>query len=60
MNALLLRPEEAAEVLSLSRATIYALMASGAIASVKIGRSRRISRDALEAYVAGLTAQAAS
>lgn len=60
MNPLLYRPEEAAEALSLSRATIYELMSSGAIASVKIGRSRRISREALESYVASLVGAEAS
>lgn len=60
MTPLMYRPEEAAEVLSLSRATVYELMSSGAIASVKIGRSRRITREALEAYVAGLTGGSAS
>jgi excisionase family DNA binding protein len=52
----LYRPEEAAEVLSLSRATIYELMADGLITSVKIGRSRRIPHEALEAFVASLVA----
>jgi excisionase family DNA binding protein len=62
MNAqqLLYRPEEAAEALSLSRATVYELIASGDLASVKIGRSRRITRDALEHYVARLESNGAA
>jgi len=60
MTPLLYRPEEAAEVLSLSRTTVYELMSSGTIASVKIGRSRRISHEALEQYVAGLAVAEAS
>jgi excisionase family DNA binding protein len=34
---LLLRPEEAAEALSVSRTTLYGLLTSGAIRSVKAG-----------------------
>jgi excisionase family DNA binding protein len=38
-------------MLSLSRAHVYREIARGALASVQIGRSRRVSRAALEAYV---------
>ena len=55
---LLYRPEEAAEALSVSRATVYELMAAGTLASVKIGRSRRVTREALEQFVASLGASA--
>lgn len=53
-SKLLYEPEEAAWAIGQSRSTIYAKMASGEIPSVKIGRSRRIPRAALEAYVARL------
>lgn len=53
---LLLRPEEAAKVLGLSRAGIYRLIGRREIRSVKIGAARRIPVDALEAYVAHLPA----
>lgn len=49
--ALLLRPEEGARALGVSRARLYELLASGEIESVRIGRSRRIPRQALEAFV---------
>jgi len=39
---LLLRPEEAAQSLGLSRARLYELMAKGSIRSLKIGRARRV------------------
>lgn len=52
---LLLRPEEAAEALSVSRTTLYGLMASGAIRSVKVGGLRRIPVEALENYVVRLS-----
>jgi excisionase family DNA binding protein len=38
---------EAAKFLSLSRASIYGLMADGRLAFVKLGRSRRIPRRAM-------------
>jgi excisionase family DNA binding protein len=49
--SLLLTVEAAAALLSLGRTTVYELLASGELASVKIGRSRRISYDALRLFV---------
>jgi excisionase family DNA binding protein len=53
---LLYTPEESAEVLGQSRSTVFAKIATGELASVKIGRSRRVTRQALEDFVAGLVA----
>lgn len=53
----LLRPEEAAEFLSLSRARIYELLKAGEIESVTIGRSRRIPLAALDDFVTRLRAE---
>jgi excisionase family DNA binding protein len=39
--------DEAAKALSVSRASIYNLMASGALRSVKLGKSRRIPVEAV-------------
>jgi excisionase family DNA binding protein len=39
---LLLRVEEAAEIIGLSRAKLYELLTDGRIPSIKLGRSRRI------------------
>lgn len=50
----LLRPEEAADRLGISRTKIYALLRRGEIRSVKIDGLRRISTTALEDYVADL------
>jgi excisionase family DNA binding protein len=47
----LLTPEEAAEVLSVGRTTIYALMKAGDLHGIHIGRSCRLSRAELERYV---------
>ncbi len=52
-------PEEAAEVISKSRTGVYALIASGELKSYKDGRGRRITRRALEEYVARKEAKAA-
>ncbi len=55
-TALLLTPEEAAEVLRVGRTTIYALMKAGDLQPVHIGRSCRLPRAELERYVRRLDA----
>jgi excisionase family DNA binding protein len=50
----LLTVPEAAAALHLSRWTIYELIRRRHLVSVKIGRCRRIPRDALQEYVARL------
>ncbi len=55
-DPMLYKPEEAGQTLRLSRSRIFELMASGELASVTIGRSRRIPRAALEQYVERLQA----
>jgi excisionase family DNA binding protein len=54
---LLLSVEEAADLLGVSRSTMYDLMRTRAITSVRIGRCRRISLEALRAYVERLPAE---
>jgi excisionase family DNA binding protein len=56
---LMLTPEEAALALRVGRSKIYDLIRSGALSSVKIGGSRRISVNALAEYVAALERDAA-
>lgn len=53
----LLDVKEAAARLKLGRTTIFELIKDGEIASVRIGRSRRIPAVELEAYVARLLAK---
>jgi excisionase family DNA binding protein len=48
---LLLRVEEAARMLSLSRTTVYLLMESGQLPSIKCGTARRIPRVALDEWI---------
>ena len=55
---LLLTPEEAAAVLSITRTRVYELMRRGRLRSVKIGKARRVAVAALEAFVAELQEEA--
>ena len=55
----LYRVEEAArEVLHLGRTRVFELVASGALKSISIGRSRRIPETALQEFIESLKAQA--
>jgi len=49
---LLVRVEEAARILSLSRSTVYEMMDAGELPSVRRGTARRIPVAALRAWVA--------
>ena len=51
-DKLLVRPEEGAEILSVSRSRLYELMAAGTIRSIKVKGSRRIPMQELERFVA--------
>lgn len=57
-EVLLVDPEGAAQSYGISRSKMYQLIASGEVESFKIGRSRRISVKALEAYVERLSQEA--
>ena len=46
-----LKVPEVAEVLRIARSRAYELVASGTIPAVKIGRSVRVSRKALDRYL---------
>lgn len=48
---LLLRINEASELLSLSRTNLYKLLISGELESIKVGRSRLIPTDSLEDFI---------
>ncbi len=51
MDRLLLRPDEAAELLGVGRSKIYALLASGEVPSVRVGHSVRVPLQALRQWV---------
>jgi excisionase family DNA binding protein len=57
---LALRPEEAAAAIGISRAKVYQLMKDGEIPFYKLGGNRRISPDALRAYIARLETEGGS
>jgi excisionase family DNA binding protein len=59
MEKLLYRPKEAASILGISRDKLYDLIRAGRISSVKDGRARFVTADALAAYVSQLEAEAA-
>jgi excisionase family DNA binding protein len=51
MDQLLFKIEEVTKVLGASRSTVYRLMNSGQLVSIKVGRSRRVTSQALERFV---------
>jgi excisionase family DNA binding protein len=55
MPRLLLTVDQAAERLGICRSNMYKLIRSGDVASVQIGRLRRITPSALEDYIAQLS-----
>lgn len=48
--------DEAAALLGVHRSTLYGLIDSGQLQSVKIGRSRRVPESAIVSYIDGLIA----
>ena len=56
----LLRVEEVArEALQISRTRVYELIATGALRSIVIGRSRRVPESAIREFIARLEAEQA-
>jgi excisionase family DNA binding protein len=51
LSPLLLTPEQAAAELGIGRTRMYTLIAEGEVDSVKVGRSRRVPRQALVEYI---------
>lgn len=51
MGKLLVTPEAAGEMLSIKRTKVFALLKSGELRSVRVGRLRRISTAAIVEYV---------
>jgi excisionase family DNA binding protein len=54
MDKLLLTTTEAAAQLGVGRSTVYVLLKSGELASVRIGRSRRVPSEAVRTFVSKL------
>jgi len=55
MTKMLLTPDEAAEVLGVSRSKLYELLRERQVASVKVGGLRRVTMTALNDFVESLT-----
>ena len=51
IDRLLLRPREAAEAIGLARSTTYALIRSGEIPSIIVGRSVRVPVESLRQWI---------
>jgi excisionase family DNA binding protein len=58
MEKLLLRISEAAEAVGLGKTKFYELVQAGEVPSVRIGRSVRVSAEALHEWVQARTAEA--
>ncbi len=56
---ILVRPIEAAEMLSMSRSSVYELIASGALPSVRVGRMLRVPVAAIKRLAEQAEAQSA-
>ncbi len=57
---LMLTIQEAADMLAISRSTVYQLISAGALAPVSIGRLRRIPADELVDFVGRLRREQAT
>ena len=58
-EVLLMRAEEVARTLGLSRSKIYQMMSDGALPVVRVGRAVRVPKAALRDWVAHHTTEAA-
>lgn len=47
----LLSPEQAADALGVRRSTLFTMLSSGEIASIKLGKLRRIPASVVEEYI---------
>lgn len=59
-DQLLYSPDEAAPLLGIGKSTLFELIARGEIESFKIGKLRKIPREALTAYVKRLREESAA
>jgi excisionase family DNA binding protein len=50
-DALLLKVEDSARILQTGRSTVFKLIATGELPAIKIGRTTRIPRAAIEKFV---------
>lgn len=55
VERLLLSPGEAARLMGIGRTKVFELIRTGQLASLRIGRARRIPRPAIDAFIEALT-----
>ena len=60
VGLVLLRPEQAAEALSIGRTAVFALIRSGQLRSIKVGGLRRVPASALADFVRQLEEEQAA
>lgn len=58
MESLLLTVEDAARRLAVGRTTVFGLVSTGRLRSVKIGKCRRVPEAALDEFIASLSVTA--
>ena len=58
MERLFYTIEETAEILGVSRATVYRLLKTGQLVGIRVGRLRRVTAQALERFARDLEKQA--
>ncbi|GAA3053979.1 excisionase family DNA-binding protein [Actinokineospora globicatena] len=58
-NARLITVQQAADLMMVSRWTVYRLIWDGHVRSVQIGRSRRVIRESFDDYLSNLISEAA-
>ena len=51
METILLKPQEAADLLRISRSKMYSLIAAGEVPTVEIGTAQLIPREALRVWI---------
>jgi excisionase family DNA binding protein len=54
IKQVLFSPQETAKILNISRSQVYVLLNEGRIKSVKVMRSRKITKNAIEEFVKDL------
>ena len=59
MEKLLLKADEVAEALGISRTKAYRLIAEGVLPSVRVGEQRRVPADELQRWLRGVTHEVA-
>ena len=56
MEKVLLRIDEAADLLGIARSHVYRYIQKGELYSIKLGKSRRVPRDAIDRFIERLKA----